>query len=121
MQGHGDEIEGAAIVGNAALRFRAAVGGGGELPLGEAVHAVVLDDVGHVHAAAHHVGELPDADRGRVAVAGHAEVDQVAVREVGAGQHRRHAAVHRVEAVRLVEEVGGRLRRAADAGKLGDA
>jgi hypothetical protein len=53
------------------------------------------------------VRELAEADRGGVAVAGHAEVDQVAVGEVGAGQHRRHAAVHGVEAVRVAEEVVG--------------
>ena len=57
----------------------------------------------------------------RVAVAGDAEVDQLAVGQVGAGQHRRHAAMHAVEAVRRAEEVVRRLRRAADAGELGDA
>ena len=40
------------------------------------------------------VGELAEADRGGVAVAGDAEIDQVAVGQVGAGQHRGHAAVH---------------------------
>jgi hypothetical protein len=57
----------------------------------------------------------------RVAVAATPEVQQLAVGEVGAGQHRRHAAVHGVEAVRVAEEVVGRLRRAADARELGDA
>jgi hypothetical protein len=36
----------------------------GELALGEAVNAVVLDDVEHVHAAPDGVGELAEADRG---------------------------------------------------------
>jgi hypothetical protein len=53
-------------------------------PLVRPVDAVVLDDVRHVHAAAHDVRELPEPDRGRVAVARDAEVDQVAVGEVGA-------------------------------------
>ena len=101
--------------------LRALVGGGGELALGEAVDAVVLEDVGHVHAAAHDVRELAEADRGGVAVAGDAEVDQVAVGEVGAGQDGGHAAVDGVEAVRVAEEVVGRLGAAADAGELGDA
>lgn len=35
----------------------------------EPVHAVVLDDVGHVDAAADRMRELPEADRGAVAVA----------------------------------------------------
>src|SRR3546814_7006870 len=83
--------------------FRALVGGGRELAFGEAVHAVVHDDVDHVHAPPHDVGELAEADRGAVAIAGDAEIDQLAVGEVGAGQHARHAAVHGVEAVRSEE------------------
>ncbi len=116
LQRHRHEVDGVVVVGQAALRLRAAVGGGRELALGEAVHAVVLDDVGHVDAAPHRVRELAEPDRRAVAVARHAEIDQVAVGEVGAGEHRRHASVHRVEAVRGVEEVIGGLRRAADAG-----
>src|SRR3546814_4091997 len=47
--------------------------------------------------------------------------DQLAVGEAGAGQHRGHAPVHGVEAVRLAEEVVRRLAAAADARQLGDA
>src|SRR6266403_231105 len=107
-------------VDGAALGLAALVGGGGELALGEAVDAVVLQDVGHVDAAAHDVRELAEADRGGVAVARDAEVDQVAVGEVRAGERRGHAAVDGVEAVRVAEEVVGGLRAAADAGELGD-
>ena len=96
-------------VGHALLAHRTLVGGGRELALGEAVDAVVHDDVGHVDAAPHDVGELAKPDRGRIAVARHAHVDQVAVGEVGAGHHRRHAAVHGVEAVAGAQEVGRRL------------
>ena len=67
------------------------------------------------------MGELAETDRGAVAVAGDAEIDQVAVGEIGAGQHGRHAPVHGVEAVRVAEEIGRRLGRAADARQLGDA
>ena len=67
------------------------------------------------------MGELAEADRGGVAVARDAQIDQVAVGEIGAGQHRRHAAVDAVEAVALAEEIGRRLRRAADPRQLGDA
>ncbi len=108
-------------VDGAALGFAALVGGGGELALGEAVDAVVLQDVGHVDAAAHDVRELAEADRGGVAVARDAQVDQLAVGEVRSGQHRGHTAVHGVEAVGVAEEIVGRLRAAADAGELGDA
>ena len=40
------------------------------MTLRQPVDPVVHDDVGHVHAAAHDVGELAEADRGAVAVAG---------------------------------------------------
>ena len=121
LQRHADQVDRLVAVHHAALRLGAAVGGGGELALGQAVHAVVLDDIDHVDAAPHRMGELAEADRRAVAVARHAQIDQVAVRQVGAGQHRRHAPVHRVEPVRRAEEIGRRLRRAADAGQLGDA
>ena len=91
-----------------------------ELALGQAVDAVVLEHVEHVHVAADGVAQLPEADRQRIAVARHADHDQVAVGGVGAGRDRRHAAVHAVEAVRLAQEIGRRLRRAADARQLGD-
>ena len=108
-------------VERALLALRAAVGGGRELALGQAVDAVVLDDVDHAHAAPHGVRELAQADRRRVAVARDAEVQQLAVGQVGAGQHAGHAAVHGVEAVAGAEEVVGRLAAAADARQLGDA
>src|SRR6185437_16175055 len=85
------------------------------------VVAVVLDQIDHVDAAADAVCELAQADRSAVAVAGDAEIDEVAVGEVGAGEHRRHAAMHAVEAVRRTEEICRRLRRAADAREFGDA
>ena len=121
LQGEHHHVDRGIGVRDAALGFRAAVGGGGELALGEAVDAVVLDDVDHVDAAAHAVRELAEPDRRRVAVAGHAEIQQLAVGEVRPGHHRGHAAVHAVEAVRVAEEVIRRLRRAADARELGDA
>ncbi len=62
--------------------------------------------------------KLPHADGGRVAVAGHPEVHQVAVGEIGAGGHGGHAAVHRVEAVGVAQKVSGRFGGAADAGEL---
>ena len=118
---HLAQVDGIERIGLALLGRRGLVVGGRELALGQAVAAVVHDDVGHVHAPAHGVAELAEADRGRVAVAGHADVDEVAVGEVGAGGDRRHAPVHGVEAVAAGQEIGRRLRRAADAGHLGDA
>ena len=71
-----------------------------------------------LHVAANRVAQLAEADRQRVAVAGDADVVQLAVGGVGAGGERRHAPVHAVEAVRLAEEVRGGLGRAADAAHL---
>ncbi len=112
---------GSSLFDGALLGLAALVGGGGELALGQAVDAVVLDDVHHVDAPAHHVRELAEPDRRRIAVAGNAEVDQVLVGQRGAGQHRGHPAMHAVEPVRVTEEVRRRLRRAADARELRDA
>jgi hypothetical protein len=85
-----DEIDRLVAVHRAALRLRALVGGRRELAFGEAVDAVVLDDVHHVDAAPHDVRELAQSDRRRIAVAGDAQVDEITVGERGAGDHRRH-------------------------------
>jgi hypothetical protein len=91
---HADEIDRLVKRARALLALRTAVCSGGKLSLGQPVHAVVLDDIDHVDAPPHGVGELAEPDRRRVTVAGDAEVDEVAVGEIGAGQHRGHAPVH---------------------------
>ena len=94
------------------------VGGRRELALGQAVAAVVLDDVDERQVAAADVLELADADVGRVAVAADADAQELAVGEQRAGGHRGHPAVERVEAVAVLEEVGGGLARTADPAEL---
>ena len=121
LQRQTDQVDGLVVVDDPALRLRALVGRGRELALGQAVDPVVFDDVGHVHAAPHRVGELAQADGGAVAVARDAEVDQFPVGEAGAGEHRGHASVDAVEAMRGAEEIVRRLRRAADPRQLGQA
>src|SRR6185437_1256974 len=93
---------------------------GGELPLGEAVHAVVLDDIEHVEISADRVAELAEADREGVAVARDPDVGELPVGGIGPGRDRRHAAVHGVESVTAADEVGRGLGGAADAGELHD-
>ncbi len=66
--------------------FEPRIGGGGKLAFGQAVNAIVFNDIDHVDAAADGVRELAEADRGGIAVAGNAEIDQIAVGEIGAGQ-----------------------------------
>ena len=106
----GDEVDRRIPVDGPALRFRAAVGGCRELSLGESVDAVIFDDIDHVDAAPHAMGKLAEPDRGRVAVPRDAEINEIAIGEVGAGQNRRHAPVNTVEAVRMAEEISGRFR-----------
>ena len=102
-----------------ALGGRAGVGGGAELPLGQAVHPVVLDDVDQREVSSDQVDELPDSDRGGVPVTGDAQAHQAAVGQQRPGGDRRHPSVHRVEGVGTAHEIGRGLRRAADAGELG--
>ena len=82
LDGQRAGVDGRQFVDDAGLQLGADVGRGRELALGEAVHAVVLDDVDHRQIAAHQVNELAHADGGRVAVAGDAERHHGAV-----GQH----------------------------------
>ena len=75
LNGEGAGVDGGQVVDDAGLELGADVGGGGELALGQAVDAVVFDDVDHGQIAAQQVHELADADGGGVAVAGDAEHD----------------------------------------------
>src|SRR6185437_11610099 len=90
-----------------------------ELALGEAIHAVILGDIDHVDAAADAMDELAKPDRSGIAIARHAQIDQILVGEIGARQDRRHAAMHRIEAVALAQEIGRRRGRTADARQFG--
>ena len=69
LDGQGAGVNRRQVVDHAGLQFRADVGRGGELSFGQAVNAVVLDDVNHRQIPAHQVNKLPDADGSRVAVA----------------------------------------------------
>ena len=61
---------------------------------------VVFDDVDHVQPAPDRMAELAQPDGRRVAVARHADVDEIAVGQIGARRHGRHAAVNAVETMR---------------------
>ena len=62
LQRHRHDIDRVVGVDDAALALGATVGGGRKLSFGEPVHAVVLDDVDHVDAAAHRMRELAEPD-----------------------------------------------------------
>src|SRR5262249_60617235 len=98
----GDALEG---MGTAFFGRGGFVVGGRKLPLRQAVTTIVHDDVGHVHATADGVAELTKSNGGGVAIARHANVDEVAVSEVGPGGNRGHTAVDRVEAVAAGKEI----------------
>ena len=115
-QQHG--IDGRTLIHLALLGFRADIRGGGELALGEPINAVVLDQIQHVHIAPDRMHQLAEADRQRIAVAGHADVSQLAIGGIRTARDRGHASMHRVEAVRAAHEIRGGLRGAADAGEL---
>ena len=102
----------------ALLRRRSLVVGRRELALGQPIAAVVHHDIDHVELPPDNVPELTEPDRGGIAIARHADVDEVPVCEVRPRRHRRHAPVHAVEAVAAPQEVGRSLGGAADAGNL---
>ena len=114
------QVDGRHVVGAVILEELAFIGGGGELPLGQPIDAVVLDDVDEGHIAADDVLELPHADRAGVAVAADRDAGQVGIGQQRAGDDRRHAPVQGVEAVRAAQEIGGRLAGAADAADFDD-
>ena len=75
LDGQRADVDGRQVVDHAVLERAAEVGRRRELALGEAVAAVVLDDVDQRQVAPHQVHELADADRAGVAVAAHADAE----------------------------------------------
>ena len=108
------------LVDDAVLHGRAEIGGRRGLALGQTVAAVVLDDVNHRDVAPHQVHELPDADGAGIAVAAHADGDELAIGQQRTRRDRRHAAVDGIESVRCAQEICRALARAADARQLDD-
>src|SRR5690606_22650428 len=70
FNGHGAAVDGVHFVFDAALGYAAFVGGGGKLPFGEAIDAVVFKDVNHGEVSADGVEEMAEADGSGVAVSG---------------------------------------------------
>ena len=62
LQGQPHQIHGRIAVDGALLAAAALVGGGRELALGEAIHAVVFDDIDHAHPASHGMRKLTQTD-----------------------------------------------------------
>ena len=119
FDGDAADVDGSVLVRTSGLRGRTDVGGGGKLPLGQSVAAVVLDDVRAINVPADQVTVLPQADAGRVAVAADAEHEKLSIGELRPRRRRRHAPVQAVETVSLLDEVGRRLGRTPDAAHLG--
>ena len=113
-------INGGHAIGFTLFTLRADIGGCRKLTLGQSVHAVVLDDVNHPQVAPDGMAHVTQADGERIAIARNADIGQLAIRGVGAGGDGWHAPMGRVESMRAVDEIGGRLGRTADAAELGD-
>jgi len=62
LQGQPHQINRAIVVDGAFFAFGAAVCRGRKLPLGQTIDAIVLNNVGHAHAAPHRIGKLPQAN-----------------------------------------------------------
>ena len=69
LERHRYQVNRAVAVDHTLLALGTLVGGGRKLPFGQAVDTVVLHDIDHVDGAPHAVRELPQAYRGRIAIA----------------------------------------------------
>ena len=87
------------MVGAVVFQELPLVSGGGKLTFGQAIDAVVLDDIGEGHIAADDMLELTHADRAAVPVSTDGNTLEIRIRQQRAGHHRGHAAVQSVEAV----------------------
>src|ERR1039458_10395635 len=80
--------------------------GGNSLSLGQAVNAIIFNDIDERHIAAHEVHKLAEADGGGIAVAGNADPHQRTVGQQRSGGDGRHASVDAVEAGGIPREEG---------------
>src|ERR671918_800356 len=78
-------IDGRDIVNLSAFHDGPDIGRGGELSLSQSIDTVVLDDVGDIHIAAHHMTEIPQADSRRVAITRHADRVESMVGQISTG------------------------------------
>ena len=99
LHGQRTEIHRRKVIDDTALELRAFVRRRRELALRQSVHAVVFDHIDDRQVAPHHVHELAESDRRRVAVAGDTDPDEVLIRQNGAGGNGRHPSVNGIEAV----------------------
>ena len=118
LDGQPAQIDCGKVVHDARLELRAKIRGRGELAFREPVNAVVLDDVNDGEVPAQEMDELADPNRRRIAIAGDADGDELAVCENASGRNGRHAAVHGIEAMALAQPISRCFRRAADAREL---
>ena len=102
-----------AVVVGRGFRLETEHRGRRDLPLGEAVDAVVEQQVGDVDVAPGGMRDVAAADREAVAVAADHDHRQAVVRHLDAGRDRQRPAVQAVKAVGVHEE--REARRAADA------
>src|ERR1700678_4060157 len=93
FDGQAAGINGREIVEHSRFQLGTEIGGGGELAFGEAVDAVIFDDVDHGKIAAHEVHELADADGSGVTIAADADGDQVAISKHRSCGHGGHASM----------------------------
>src|SRR5579864_6724774 len=121
LNGQHAGVNGGQVVDDPGLQLGADVGGGRELALGQAVHAVIFDDVDDGQVPPHQVNELAHADGSGIAVATDPQSQQVAVSQHSSSGHRGHAPVHRVEAVGAIHEISRAFGGAANAAQLGQA
>ena len=89
----------------AAFAFGPNVGRRRELPLGQAVNAVVFDDVQHIHVAADGMAQVAEADGERIAVAGDTDVSEFAVGGVSSGGDGGHPSMRGIEAMSATREI----------------
>src|SRR5215813_13297252 len=73
------------------LELLALVGSGRELALGQAIDAVVFNDIDHRHVATHQMLELAHANATGIAVTADTDCDKAVIGQRGAGGQRRHA------------------------------
>src|SRR6516162_8243219 len=84
LQRHRYQVDRVVSVNEPTFGLRSTIRRSRKLAFGQTINTIILHDINHVDTPPQTVRKLTKAYRGTVAVAGYAEIDQVAVRKIGA-------------------------------------
>src|SRR5690554_4995084 len=91
------------------------------LSFGQAITAIIHDDIDHIQVSADDMDKLSHSDGGRITITGYPYVNQIFICQIGSRSHTGHTAMHRIESVRAAQKISRCFGRTANAGHFSNS